>query len=58
MKQIIEDISILRKDGAFKDEQHARFSLAGRVCQTQGGNILNLGKDLIVAIEYTDKRKA
>lgn len=41
MKQIIEDIRILLKDGAFKDEQHVRFSLVGRVCQALGWNIWN-----------------
>lgn len=41
MKQIIEDIRILLKDGAFKDEQHVRFSLVGRICQALGWNIWN-----------------
>ncbi|MCB5268616.1 MAG: hypothetical protein LHW43_00760 [Candidatus Cloacimonetes bacterium] len=41
MKQIIEDIRILLKDGAFKDEQHVRFSLVGRICYALGWNIWN-----------------
>lgn len=41
MKQIIEDIRSLLKDGTFKDEQHVRFSLVGRICQTLGWNIWN-----------------
>ena len=36
MKQIIEDIRYLSKDGSFKDEQHVRFSFAGRLCQESG----------------------
>ena len=32
MRQIIEDIRLLLKDGPFKDEQHVRFSLVGRIC--------------------------
>ncbi|MDD4147728.1 MAG: hypothetical protein PHO85_04325 [Candidatus Cloacimonetes bacterium] len=39
MKKIVEDIRILLKDGAFKDEQHVRFSLVGRICQALGWNI-------------------
>ena len=41
MKQIVEDIRILLKDGTFKDEQHVRFSLVGRLCQALGWNIWN-----------------
>ncbi len=41
MKQIIEDIRYLLKDGTFKDEQHVRFSLVGRICQALGWNIWN-----------------
>jgi predicted type IV restriction endonuclease len=41
MKQIIEDIRRLLKDGTFKDEQHVRFSLVGRICQALGWNIWN-----------------
>lgn len=41
MKHIIEDIRILLQDGAFKDEQHVRFSLVGRICQALGWNIWN-----------------
>ncbi len=41
MKQIIEDIQGLLKDGTFKDEQHVRFSLVGRICQALGWNIWN-----------------
>lgn len=39
MKQTIEDIRSLLKDGTFKDEQHVRFSLVGRRCQALGWNI-------------------
>jgi len=41
MKQTIEDIRSLLKDGTFKDEQHVRFSLVGRLCQSLGWNIWN-----------------
>ena len=41
MKQIIEDIRLLLKDGAFKDEQHVRFSLVGRLCLALGWNVWN-----------------
>ncbi|NLW19490.1 MAG: hypothetical protein GXY81_07360 [Candidatus Cloacimonetes bacterium] len=43
MKQIIQDIRSLLKDGTFKDEQHVRFSLVGRICQALGWNIWNQG---------------
>ena len=39
MNQIIEDIRSLLKDGRFKDEQHVRFALVGRICQAQRWNI-------------------
>lgn len=41
MQQIIEDIRNLLKDRLFKDEQHVRFSLVGRICQALGWNIWN-----------------
>lgn len=41
MKQIIEDIRLFLKEGAFKDEQHVRFSLVGRLCLALGWNIWN-----------------
>jgi hypothetical protein len=56
MKKIIEDLRVLLKERAFRDEQHARFSLVGRICQTLGWDIWNPEEDLVVAFEYTDKR--
>ena len=41
VKQTIEDIRKLFADNAFKDEQHVRFSLVGRVCQKLGWDIWN-----------------
>lgn len=41
MKEIIEDIQNLMKEGAFRDEQHIRFSLVGRICKALGWNIWN-----------------
>ncbi len=41
MKQTIEDIRILLKDGTFKDEQHVRFSLVGRICDCLGWDVWN-----------------
>ena len=41
MKDIIEDIRAKLRDGAFRDEQHVRFSLVGRICQALGWNIWN-----------------
>ena len=41
MKEIIEDIQNLMKEGAFRDEQHIRFSLVGRTCKALGWNIWN-----------------
>jgi len=41
MKHIIEDTRTLMKEGLFKDEQHIRFSLVGRICQALGWNIWN-----------------
>jgi hypothetical protein len=38
MQQTIEEIRILLKDGAFKDEQHVRFSLVGKFCRAFGVN--------------------
>ena len=41
MKKIIDNIRKLLADGAFKDEQHVRFSLVGRICQELGWDIWN-----------------
>ncbi len=41
MKKTIQDINQLLASGAFKDEQHIRFSLVGRICQSLGWNIWN-----------------
>lgn len=41
MKQTIEEIRKLFADNAFKDEQHVRFSLVGRICQKLGWDIWN-----------------
>jgi hypothetical protein len=41
VKQTIEDIRKLFADNAFKDEQHVRFSLVGRICQKLGWDIWN-----------------
>lgn len=41
VKQTIEDIRKLLSDNAFKDEQHVRFCLVGRVCQKLGWDIWN-----------------
>jgi len=41
VKQTIEEIRKLFADNAFKDEQHVRFSLVGRVCQKLGWDIWN-----------------
>lgn len=41
MKEIIDNIRKLLADGAFKDEQHVRFSLVGRICQRLGWDIWN-----------------
>lgn len=41
MKEIIEDIRVMLKEGLFKDEQHVRFSLVGRICQKLGWDIWN-----------------
>lgn len=41
MKKIIDNIRKLLADGAFKDEQHVRFSFVGRICQELGWDIWN-----------------
>jgi len=41
VKEIIESIRIMLKDGLFRDEQHVRFSLIGRICQKLGWDIWN-----------------
>jgi len=41
VKQTIEEIRKLFADNAFKDEQHVRFSLVGRVCHKLGWDIWN-----------------
>lgn len=41
MKEVIESVRKLLKDGVFSDEQHVRFSLVGRICQKLGWNIWN-----------------
>jgi len=41
LKEIIDNIRKLLADGAFKDEQHVRFSLVGRICQKLGWDIWN-----------------
>jgi len=41
VKKTIQDINQLLASGAFKDEQHIRFSLVGRICQSLGWNIWN-----------------
>lgn len=41
MKEVIESVKKLLKDGVFSDEQHVRFSLVGRICQKLGWNIWN-----------------
>lgn len=33
MKKIIEDIRMLLKNGAFKEEQYYRLSLVGKICK-------------------------
>ena len=39
MKEIIEDIRIKLNNKSYKDEQHVRFSLVGRICQALGWDI-------------------
>lgn len=39
MKQTIEDIRNLLKESSFKDEQHVRFSLVGRICDCLGWDV-------------------
>lgn len=41
MKQTIEDIRNLLKEKSFKDEQHVRFSLVGRICDCLGWDVWN-----------------
>lgn len=41
MKQTIEDIRNLLKESSFKDEQHVRFSLVGRICDCLGWDVWN-----------------
>lgn len=41
MKQTIEDIRNMLQDGLFRDEQHIRFSLVGRLCYVLGWDIWN-----------------
>lgn len=41
MKEIIESIRNMLKDGLFRDEQHVRFSLVGRLCFELGWDIWN-----------------
>lgn len=41
MKDIIESIRIMLKEELFRDEQHVRFSLVGRICQKLGWDIWN-----------------
>lgn len=41
MKEVIESVRKLLKDGVFSDEQHVRFSLVGRICQKSGWDIWN-----------------
>jgi predicted type IV restriction endonuclease len=41
MKEIIESIRTMLKDGLFRDEQHVRFSLVGRLCFELGWDIWN-----------------
>ena len=41
MKKTIEDIRQLLTERSFKDEQHVRFSLVGRICETLGWNVWN-----------------
>lgn len=39
--EIIEDIKIKLNSNSYKDEQHVRFSLVGRICQALGWDIWN-----------------
>ena len=41
MKEVIEHVRKLLKDGVFSDEQHVRFSLVGRICQKLGWDVWN-----------------
>lgn len=41
MKDIIESIRKMLKEELFRDEQHVRFSLVGRICQELGWDIWN-----------------
>lgn len=41
MKDVLVSIRNLLRDGVFTDEQHVRFSLVGRICQSLGWDIWN-----------------
>ncbi|MDP2173495.1 MAG: hypothetical protein Q8M98_02310 [Candidatus Cloacimonadaceae bacterium] len=64
MKESIESIRIMLKDGLFKAEQQVRFSMRGKLCLELGWDVRNQDKsrsgyplNMMIAYHKTGKKK-